>query len=269
MQSLLLQEAQVHSGMIVALVPPDQTEPAVDEQGPLLLQALMGGIPIHKKFYVLGGRPQLFQKSDDGWKSEPLTDQQLGISPVQGMEGFNQGVRFQPIYTFGPAVAPRNMQFVVYLDGQRLQYPSGKNNVYVRTDAQGHILSHNGYEYDLWQQEYALPHNAVLIPISRIQVTEVPHEPAVVYKGPEREWMTVLPLLAGEAAMFGIRIFDAHRELQFNKRGPYLHLGLEGGMAEETRKRFAARIVGQGLGDYLFTNQCPYCWQTITRESRL
>ena len=264
---LLLQEAQVHTGMIVALALAGNTEPEVDEHGPLLLIALMGGVaPMRKRLYALKGRPPLFQKTPEGWVAQPLTDEPLHPDVTDGMEGFAEQVRFMPIYTFTPTNAPHNMEFVVYVNGERLKYPSGQRYVYVRTTVDGKILSHNGYEYDFWEQEYALPENAVLVPIGRIEITETPHDPAIIYHGPVVEWVGVMALLSELAVRAGIRITDVHHD---HHVGNFLHVGLTGG-TEDDRRKFAEYIttnivVAKGL----FSAHCPHCWKTVAREHSL
>jgi hypothetical protein len=75
-------------------------------------------------------------------------------------------------------------------------------------------------------------------------------------------------MLAGNAAKCGLRVLNVHSELSLLHRGPFLHLGLSG-QTDEARRRFVEEVVGKGSGDFIFTNQCPYCWRTVAREHSL
>lgn len=159
---LFLRERQVYTGMTVALCLEGKETPEEDEQGPLVLQALMGGVPKRRLFYPFPGGI----KAIKGESGRPVA---ILASPV---EGFEPNVRFMPLQVFSPSEAPPNTEFVVFVEGERLRYPPDSHKyveyVYVATNREGRLFSNHPYRYDYWSREYALPENAVLVPISKI-----------------------------------------------------------------------------------------------------
>lgn len=157
---LFLKEKEVHVGMVVALCFEGKEQPEVDEnQKPLLLKALLGGVPTRKKLYPLDGGI-IAHKSRDG--------ETVGAITAHGLEEFKPDVRFMPTQTFLPHEAPTNTEFVVFVDGKRLKYEEKDEYVYILKDSRGHYRSYNGYVYDRWLCDYPLPENVLLVPISGI-----------------------------------------------------------------------------------------------------
>ncbi len=166
---LFLKEEQVHVGMTVALCLEGKTEPERDEKGCLIFRALLGGVPMRRKFYPTEGiqwRPNLEPKPAD-----PKVPHCPGVLIARSMIGFRSDVRFMPLEIFDTASAPPETRFVVFVDGERLKYADSQfehSYVYLRTDGRRRLLSDNGYEYKWFSREYPLPPNAVLVPISRV-----------------------------------------------------------------------------------------------------
>ncbi len=155
----LLKEQQVHTGMTVALCVEGKTEleKGEDDQ-PLILKAMLGGIPNRRKFYPIEGirwnpSPQLLEPGD--------------LSAIS-IEGFRPEVRFMPLQIFNAKDAPANTHFVVFVNGERLAHEGGRDYVYIRTDDRRCPLSDSGYHREWLGREYPLPENAVLVPISGI-----------------------------------------------------------------------------------------------------
>lgn len=157
---LFLKEKEVHVGMVVALCLEGKEQPEMDEkQKPLVLKALLGGVPTRKKFYPLDGGI-IAHKSHDG--------KTVGAITAHSLEGFQSNVRFMPTQVFLVYKAPVNTEFVVFVDGKRLKYEEKDEYVYILKDSKGHCRSFNGYVYDRWLCDYPLPKNAVLVPISDV-----------------------------------------------------------------------------------------------------
>lgn len=150
---LLLTEGQVWPGMRVALCLEGKDQVEIDETGnPLVLDALVGGVPARKKLYPVKGG---------------ITQHPGGALTASPLEGFRPDVRFMPVEVFQPGEVPAETEFAVYREGQCLKYDGSRNHIIVKSDERGRLVSNNGYEYRYWQREYAVPTDALLVPISR------------------------------------------------------------------------------------------------------
>jgi len=150
---LLLTEGQVWPGMRVALCLEGKDKVEVDETGdPLILDALVGGVPARTKLYPVKGG---------------ITQHPGGALTASPLEGFRPEVRFMPVEVFHPDEVPAKTVFAVYREGQCLKYDGSRNHIIVKSDEGGRLQSNNGYEYRFWQREYTVPEGSLLVPISR------------------------------------------------------------------------------------------------------
>jgi len=157
MEKLLLREKEIHAGMTVVPCFEDGERPPGK---PLILKALLGGVPTRMKFY----------RADKSGDLVVRRDRQGGIKISGGYENFNPKVRFIPILQFSSTKAPNNTRFVVFIDNKRLKYEKRDDEyVYIFKDSKGYCRSCNGYMSDYWMCIYPLlPESALLIPVSGI-----------------------------------------------------------------------------------------------------
>lgn len=143
---LLLKRGQIHVGMTVAMVLKGKNLPELDEKGkPLLFKILAGGVPIRVKFY-------------------PIEEGKIS----SGYDNVKPEMQFMPIHVFSPEEAPVDTDFVVLINGERQNYESSINTVYLFKDRDGSILSVNSYEDKFLYKKFPLPANAQLVPLSEI-----------------------------------------------------------------------------------------------------
>ena len=166
---LFLRQDQVFAGMVVALCLEGKSEPETDEDGPLLLRALVGGVAMcGLKFYP---HPvEVIRDEFPGPTGQPVKGAYVR---TQQMSGFKPDVRFMPVEVFSPATAPAHTDFVVFVNGESLLYPSEQARVFLRSDERRRLLSLNGYEHEWWLREYPLPADAVVVPVSKIGAPKV------------------------------------------------------------------------------------------------
>lgn len=171
---LLLTEQQVWAGMRVAIVLDGHDQIEIDEQGaPLLLDALMGGVPHRLKFYpVEGGIVRTGNEKDS-------------LQVATGMEDFRSDVRFMPTEVYTPAEAPVGSDFAVFKDGNVVRYGTRPRDraVVVRIYKDGRGVFDN-QEYD-WlgdHPDFSLPEGLVLVPITNPRHSN--HRPPDIWPGP-------------------------------------------------------------------------------------
>jgi hypothetical protein len=163
MDTLMLREDQIHSGMLVRLFLEGKTEPERDDDGPITLQALLGaGHPHNAYLYPLKGG---IQGCDGGAiLDSPLT-------------GFKPNVRFQPVHVYEPGTAPCETNYVIFVGGEYLisegmeKHPA--NRVYVLKDGEGRFQNkslclRNG-TITFHQFEFQFPKGALLVSIDEVR----------------------------------------------------------------------------------------------------
>ncbi len=177
---LFLETSELFAGMTVAICLEGKQEPETDEEGPLLVKVLVGGIPNRVKLYPWPNGIRVMRGGTD-----PVTNQPRprGLHAVSyNLDGVRPDVRFMPTQVFRPGEAPPDTDFVAYLNGKRLRYQDGPpphpprpENIVLRTDKAGRVLSNNGYVYDWWLREYPLPEGALLVPIGEVGKARDPY----------------------------------------------------------------------------------------------
>lgn len=147
---LVFTEKEVPVGMHVHLYMNGSDKPEEMDGVPMEFRCMIGGVPARTKIYHMeNGRP------------------------VAGLEGFADGARFSPSQIFSPEDAPVGGEFAVYVEGERMRAtpridgdPKFALPVRVRKKEDGRLVGSNGYIYQLWQREVALPDNAQLARVS-------------------------------------------------------------------------------------------------------
>ncbi|PIZ98451.1 MAG: hypothetical protein COX77_04460 [Candidatus Komeilibacteria bacterium CG_4_10_14_0_2_um_filter_37_10] len=164
---LLLTEKQVPVGIKVVVYLEGEEEPKMGDDGKLMIfRVLWGGIPVEKRFYPeeLIRMIPVRHESVDGKKENTVNCMQL-----MSVANFKPQIRFAPTQTFTLTDVPANTTFLVFVDGDILQYPGGQSSVKIRTDEQRHMLSDDrGYEYKYFGKEYPIPPNAILVPTCNV-----------------------------------------------------------------------------------------------------
>lgn len=159
---IVLTEKQVWDGMRVAIVMDGRDQVEVDPKGdPLLMNALLGGVPLRLKFYPV---EDSIRRVDNGKDS---------MIAATGMEGFKPEVRFMPTEVFSQADAPADRRYAVFKDGQVVRYGESTkrdraNAVVVDVDKNGRrSLTNHRYGWLSDHPDFAIPEGVVLVPFTR------------------------------------------------------------------------------------------------------
>lgn len=165
---LFLTEKQVPVGTTVAIYLDGKNEPESDKYGQMIFKVLYGGIPMRKNFYpvdLIKVTPWEEIIESNGEKK------MVGNSIIAtSMSGFKPNIRFVPLQMFTLNDAPVCSEFAIFVEGKLLFYPApySDDEVSIRTNEEGRLLSNNGYAYDYYMKEYTLPKNAILVPTREI-----------------------------------------------------------------------------------------------------
>ncbi len=148
--------------MRVAIVLDGHDQVEVDEQGqPLLLDALMGGVPKRRGFYPVEGGIGLAVEGEDS------------ALIAHRMTRFNPDVRFMPVEVFPEAEAPAGRKYIVFRDGQIVRFGETHEGRPDRTVVRVDISEDGGrrmftdYGYLEISHDFSIPEDAVLVPISK------------------------------------------------------------------------------------------------------
>jgi len=152
---ILLTERQVWAGMRVSVVMEGRGQVMTDKDGnPLVLDALLSGVPIRVRFFPVEDGIQSFRAGGEGFKPE---------------------VRFIPTEAYSPAEAPSGTEFAVFKDGKAVGYGKRPNAraVVVKIDDEGTgSLDNHDYGWLEDHPEFSLPEGVVLVPIGRPRFPE-------------------------------------------------------------------------------------------------
>ncbi len=159
---IILTEEQVWAGMRVAIIMEGRGRVEVDPKGdPLLMDALIGGVPNRLKFYPVEGGIRRVGNGKDS------------MAIATGLEGFKPEVRFMPTEVFSQTDVPAGRQYAVFKDGQVVRYGEGTREdgtraVVVDVDKKGR-RSLTNYDYG-WlsdHPDFAIPEGVALVPFTR------------------------------------------------------------------------------------------------------
>jgi len=181
---LRLTENHVMAGMIVKLCLDGKKEPEKDDDGEMVMVALMGGGHYNfPYFYPLAGGIEKIEKDIEVPvnHSDPHGPKKIVKGEAilaHSMTGFNPNVRFQPINVYTPEDAPGNEHYIAYVNNEILPEKGKKScrrdALYLYKDEKGifhkgHCSCERGKEWCKNGQVISLPKGALLASLDEWQ----------------------------------------------------------------------------------------------------